>query len=528
MLLVIPFHSADRGQVERLGKWMSALSKGKRIGPKLLFAATQNTEIKGIGDYFKGLFDEMQAIKQTFGPSLQPGEPAWPKACNFQFLHVTKYIHENYSDIDSFYYFEPDNLPLTPDWFDRIQEDYDKQEKPFYGVSASYVMRADGSSWADGEHMIGTGVYPKNAWNRVKGYEKMEREQPGRPWDAITRDEVNPMCHFTNLIAHVHNSRGFREDGLELTAIYRPNLVPEFARRPVDISNEAVVLHGCKDSSLRLFMAKQLGIPQLDTLTFAHAGDLGDVIWALPSIRALGGGILKFSPKGYAREPMTQMRVNLISPLLMEQPYIKDVQIHDEGYVDFDFRQFRTLHKQHSNLSRDQAEWTGAKIDTSGPWLTLPPCKATGHIIINRTDRYRNELFPWATLHRSLGDHLRFVGLPKEHEDFETDFGTVPYLPTETLLDVALLIKGSRNFIGNQSVCNAIAEALKHPRSQETCLEAQDCIYDGENATYCLDGKLTIPVVETRSKDLDFILKDPHFLKCIRMLVREIIEEELK
>lgn len=523
MLLVIPFHNGDRGQVERLGKWMNVLSKGKKIGDQILFAATEKADIAGIGDNFKGLFSEIKGIQQTFGPNLQHNEPAWPKACNFQFLHVCKYINEAYPDIDSFYYFEPDNLPLTPDWFDKIQADYKKQGKPFYGASASYVMRADGATWEDGQHMIGTGIYPRNAWARVKGYEQIERNQPGRPWDALTRDEVNPMCHFTDLIQNVHSSRGFRDnDGL--TAVYRPNMENEFLRREVPISHKAVIFHGCKDASLRLIVAKRLGIEQNDRLTFCHAGDLGDIIYALPSIKAYGGGVLKFSDNGYAREQMTDARIDLIAPLLFEQKYIHSVARHEGEYVDFDFRDFRVLHKQHSNLSVDQAEWTGAVIDTVNPWLEVDQVEKSSHVIINRTERYRNSKFPWATIHRKLATYLRLIGLPKEHAEFEDTFGTTAYVATQDLLQVAKLIAGCNTFIGNQSVCYSISEGLKHKRIQETCEDAMDCIYNGEGGTYYIDGKLELPEIEDSRPET---IPDIDQLQ-LENLIRQIVKEEIE
>lgn len=531
VLLVIPFFNGDRGQVERLGKWMKALSGEKRIGSELLFCATESTFIEGIGQNFVGLFDKLTAIKQTFGPSLLPGEPSWPKACNFQFCHVARYIYEQRKDISAWYYFEPDNLPLTADWWERICVDYEKQAKPFYGVKASYIQRAGDTKWEDGEHMIGTGIYPQNAWLRVKGYEQIERQQPNRPWDAITRDEVNSQCHFTNLICNIHSSRGFREekDG-RLTAIYRRNMDSEFDRRPVKIPQETVVFHGAKDSSLRLILEKKLGISQEDTLTYAHAGDLGDIIWALPSIQEKGGGILKISSRGYAREPMTDKRIALIKPLLLEQSYIQSVESHDEGYVDFDFRQFRVLHKKHSNLVRDQAEWTGSFADGHKAWLKVSGVKPNYFALVNRTDRYCNEKFPWVKVCAAYKQALKFIGLREEWAAFQKEYGSIDYLPTQDLLEVAKLIVGSEVFIGNQSVCNAIAEGLKHKHIQETCPEAKDCIFPSKDIVYYIDGQLELSVKESPQPlafGLKDILKNQDFQKEIRRLVREALKEEL-
>lgn len=568
LLLVIPFHRGDRGQVERLGKWMTALSKGKRIGPKLLFCATQNAEIKGIGNNFKGLFDEMNALKLQSEPILEYKEASWPKSPNFQFLKVAQEIcnpgpenEEFMEDVDAFYYFEPDNLPLRADWFDLIEADYRKQARPFYGVAASYVQRADGSAWEDGKHMIGTGIYPRNAWQRVKGFSKILQDNPSRPWDAITRDEINPNCYFTELIQNCHSSRGYQESGRMgldpafgsgheaqsgrvLSAIYRPNLEPKLLRRTIIINDKVAVFHGCKDSSLRLIIQKDLGIEQAEPLTFAHAGDLGDIIYALPAIKAYGGGIVRLSAEWHAREALTPERIAVIEPLLREQSYIKDVQLHDETYADFDFRHFRHIHQQHSNLAQDQAEWVGANIDTAKPWLTVKAPQKSNHIIVNRTERYHNDIFPWHTIHRTVSSQLRFIGIEKEHEAFQDELGTISYQPTDDLLAVAEMIAGCKMFIGNQSVCFAIAEGMKVARVQETCVEAQDCLFethkDYKSGTYCIDGNFQIDPVEPVKSietspmkvgpkfDIDSLLKSPKFKKALSDEVTRQLDQLIK
>lgn len=533
MLLVIPFYHGDRGQVERLGKWMTALSGGKRIGESLLFCGTESADMQGIGENFKGLFDEIKGIRQTHGPELQTNERPWPKACNFQFLHTAKHIYENVQDVDSFYYFEPDNLPLTPDWFDRIQADYKKQDRPFYGVAASYVQRIDDSAWEDGQHMIGTGVYPHNAWRRIKMYEKIEREQPNRPWDALTRDEVNPSCHFTKLICNYHNSRGFmRNEEGQMSAVYRPNLEKDVLRREVFIPEEAVVFHGCKDSSLRLMLESDMGLSDPEeVLTFVHAGDLGDIIYSLPAIRARGGGIIKFSEHGYAREPMTDERVGVIADLLFEQSYIKGIERHDDGYTDYDLRGFRALHKQHSNLAGDQANWIGVKPDMTIPWLHVPKVGSTPIIIVNRTERYRNPDFPWQRFYAENWQAMRFVGLDSEHQEFEQEVGKVSRITTANLLDVAKLISGSLMFVGNQSVCFAIAEGLKHERIQETCLDAMDCMFADQKATHIMiasDMKMKPLPLQEVSACKTFDLDSPEVKEKIRQIAREVVEEMFK
>ena len=72
--------------------------------------------------------------------------------------------------------------------------------------------------------------------------------------------------------------------------------------------------------------------------TFKHSGDLGDIIYSLPTIRALGGGILYLDPEGGAndkyvrdqsvdgRTRLNKLTIDSLTPLLEAQPYIEKVK----------------------------------------------------------------------------------------------------------------------------------------------------------------------------------------------------------
>lgn len=502
ILFVIPFYHGDKGQAERLAKWIKALSGGKRVGERALVVSTPSAPIGDFPQLLKGSFDKVQALQQTFGPDLEMGENPWPKACNHQFLSIAELIatNEAFDDIDAFYYFEPDNLPLVPDWWDRICEDYEKQGKPFYGVSSTYIERITGKAYLDGDHMIGTGIYPRQAWHSIKGYQELVKNPSSQPWDAVTRDEVNPHCHFTNLIAHAHHSHGYRLEDEVATAVYRPNLDPEMKRRPVAGFNEAVILHGCKDSSLRLMLAHKLGLVQDEELTFAHSGDIGDLIFGLCAMKHKGGGILKIGKQmGGVREALEGARLEALLPLLKSQPYVRGLDPHEGEWVDFDFRMFRAVHKEHSNLVHDQLDWIGCPLSVGDePWLTISPLANAPSVVINRTERYRNDDFPWRKVLSKYPDAV-FIGLPHEHENFEKDFGSVRYVSTDNFFEVAEYIASSILFIGNQSACGAVAEALKHQRIQETHPDTATSVFpEAKNAIYWQSGPLILPA---RSKD---------------------------
>ena len=58
-----------------------------------------------------------------------------------------------------------------------------------------------------------------------------------------------------------------------------------------------------------------------------------------------------------------------------------------------------------------------------------------------------------------------------------------------TFCEAARVIKASSFFIGNQSVCNAIANGLHHPSLTEVCPYACDCILP-KTERFLLSGRI--------------------------------------
>ena len=77
--------------------------------------------------------------------------------------------------------------------------------------------------------------------------------------------------------------------------------------------------------------------------TFLHGGDFGDLIYALPAIRALGGGALYLSEAHPGREPLTAARRDVLLPLLeridpLFEALAKEIDLEglhlgEDGYV---------------------------------------------------------------------------------------------------------------------------------------------------------------------------------------------------
>ena|SRR5215510_4961915 len=221
----------------------------------------------------------------------------------------------------------------------------------------------------------------------------------------------------------------------------------------------------------------------MSILKFYHSGDLGDIIFSLPLIRWKGRGSLildasdcKFDPVvNWASGLLSNTKLNYesclsISGLLRIQDYIEDVQIV-EGPVDFCdinlnlFREhihFNNLAYSHLAILEDDSQ---RYFDlTKKPWIQvepmpLPPGK---DVVIARNLRYQSNHYFWECLPRDVSGRAVFIGSELEYKVFTYLFPyhEVVYLETKSILNLARLIAGAKQFIGNQGLPHALAEAM--------------------------------------------------------------------
>lgn len=245
---------------------------------------------------------------------------------------------------------------------------------------------------------------------------------------------------------------------------------------------------------------------------FYHCGDFGDIIYALPTIRSMGGGDLVIGPEmklGFGvqtRQRFNQETFEVIAPLLRVQPYLSNVQFSPAmPEMDVDLNQFRRYFLEEPEMRRrgdrrlNLAEthlWTFQQPleACTVPWLAVDRAEKVAErpVLIHRSSRWRNSAFPWDQVLEMHGHHAAFVGVPEEYEDFMRAWGhicRIPYFPTKNFLELARLIAGSELYIGNQSAPYAIAEGLKKNTLQEVWLEGPNCLFPRANAHYG-DGKL--------------------------------------
>ena len=220
--------------------------------------------------------------------------------------------------------------------------------------------------------------------------------------------------------------------------------------------------------------------------TFSHSGARGDIIYGLPTIRALGGGILhiKKDPTCYKSRPLSDKDIDWFKELLCTQHYIKDVKSWEDGLrADFNLDKFRDGYTDFISLAKLHLMAFNVYTDLSVPWIETsrmePKYKAD--IVINRSERYHGS-FDWGEL-VGWQDKCIFIGLEQEYREFMrmTGLSGIGYSGECSYKEIAETISGSKLFIGNQSFPFSLAEGMKHPRVLEVLPLAPNCLLDGKH-----------------------------------------------
>ena len=224
------------------------------------------------------------------------------------------------------------------------------------------------------------------------------------------------------------------------------------------------------------------------TKRFKHSGTLGDLVYSLAIMKHFGGGEFYLhlnqidwigqhyygsKPTEFHQGRMTQGDYEFMKTFMLAQDYITDFQpMTAQTEITHNLDRFRPAFVHHpGNYVDIYADTFGVRdADTqmtlrNAAWLTTPNLiKETDYpYVINRTARWTD---PQAQV---AYDHLRpqvesqcmFVGLPDEYTEFLKFSGwSIPYYECKDMLELAQVIGGCEQFIGNQSVALSLAIGL--------------------------------------------------------------------
>jgi hypothetical protein len=218
---------------------------------------------------------------------------------------------------------------------------------------------------------------------------------------------------------------------------------------------------------------------------YTHGGDLGDTILFLPNLKYRRGSSLLLSYDRRVRDPYTPEHAEVILPLLRSQDYILEARCWrdgDERLGVVDGNAWRNVYNGFTQLCYAQVDPYGTPLSVcESPWLSVEK-KRVARVVLNRSLRYAGNL-DYSLLKQ---DDCVFIGLECEHVAFCSQWWDVPYYPTDNLLVAAEVIAGAELFVGNQSCCYAIAEALKQRLIQDTCVRCPNNIIVRDGAKYSL------------------------------------------
>lgn len=208
---------------------------------------------------------------------------------------------------------------------------------------------------------------------------------------------------------------------------------------------------------------------------FKMSGGLGDIIFALPTIRALGGGTLCICPSHFTGNALhsantvasKEQMQNIVPLLMLGTNYVRHVEVSEtEQEARYDLNRFREYAHLEGPPTIPEMILQTFGCDHNQVrerWLDIKPRRVDMNmVVIHRTLRYQTGNFPWRELADKYAPETHFVGSMEEWSCFCDEAGYVPLHHCPTLLDMAEFIAGSKLFAGNQSVGQAIAEGLKH------------------------------------------------------------------
>jgi len=208
---------------------------------------------------------------------------------------------------------------------------------------------------------------------------------------------------------------------------------------------------------------------------FHHGGRIGDMIFALYTMKALGGGWLAVSD--YHKGNWSLDIAATMSSFLAAQSYVEEVLIVHRydglcAVVDYDLQHAEDDHNPEAfpewdgepwpsncNIRKRYAVHFGVEHDPDAVWLTAPRTKDVDVAIHLPSRQAVRSAADWSEIVDGLSG-LRVVILGEEG------------LGVESLLETADYINSAKVFLGVVSSCNALAEGLGKRRLVE---QAPDC-----------------------------------------------------
>lgn len=240
-----------------------------------------------------------------------------------------------------------------------------------------------------------------------------------------------------------------------------------------------------------------------NTISYYHGVNSGDLIQSLPSIKHIYettgkkgviiqrlnvpaeyqyGAVHPVVDSNGVMVTMNEKQWSMLVPLIESQEYIDHCEVFNGQKYDVDLNKCREGYYTtlpFGVISRWVSYCDPAlQCDITKSWVYVDSFITDDKpkIIVNFSERYRNPHITYFFL-KKYEDRILFVGTDKEYNLFKTQNElNIDHLLVSNFHELARHIKSSLFFLGNQSMCWNIAEAMGVPRILEVCREASNCI----------------------------------------------------
>lgn len=182
---------------------------------------------------------------------------------------------------------------------------------------------------------------------------------------------------------------------------------------------------------------------------------------------------------------ITEESYNMMIPLLQSLPFVEKVAPHKDEVVTINLDEI--MDKEWLNIPYGYIPrwwfylYPDMACDLSKRWLDLSKRDdMRPKIILNRSSRYHNPTINYGFLKKHI-DSILFVGLDDEWKSFCRSHLEVPHYKPKDFLELAIAINSCKLFIGNQSFCYSLAEAVKAPRILELFSPLPNVVPNGPN-----------------------------------------------
>lgn len=233
--------------------------------------------------------------------------------------------------------------------------------------------------------------------------------------------------------------------------------------------------------------------------SFHHGGRLGDAIFALYTVRKLGGGVFFLSDfhKGNWDEALARS----LMPLIEYQDYVKQaffvnwpvikkaIETAIPNPIDYDLHEAEDDYNPQDFPEWNRKNWPGninivkryalhfdVLYSPEEKWLTAPQIDNAADIVFHAPVRrivgdqnYFKQVIEVLT---TAGRRVLVIGNDKDVQDWDDHAPGATFKTPKTMLWAATYINSAKVFLGAVSSCNAIAEGLKKERWVQV---AEDC-----------------------------------------------------